>query len=153
MFGKTLENNEPRVNVHLVNVWSDTNNKTKKRLSTRKLISKPNFHSVSVFTDSLVAIQLKPDQLVLDKPIYTGFSVLELSQAHMYNFHYNTIKPFYEHRVQLRYTDTDSFIYIIHGSDFYKDLKETFSKFFDTSHFNLNNQFNLPVINKSTRTI
>lgn len=148
VFGKTLENNEARVNVQLVNTWSDTSNKTKKRLSASKLIANPYFHSVSVFTDNLVAVQMKPQQIILDKPIYIGFTVLELSKSHMYHFHYNIVKPFYDQRVQLCYTDTDSFIYVINTLDFYEDLKNVFLKFFDTSNFNNNNQFDLPLINK-----
>lgn len=148
VFGKTLENNELRVTVHLVNEWNDKNNTTKKKTGADKLIASPYFHSVSVFTDNLVAIQMKSDRVVLDKPIYTGFSVLELSKAHMYNFHYDVIKPFYKDRCQLCYTDTDSFIYFIKTPDFYQNVKNTFLCHFDTSNYTHDNRFGLPTINK-----
>lgn len=148
IFGKTLENSEKRVNVHLVNQWSDSNNITKKRNSAGKLIAKPNFHSATVFSENLVAIQLKPDRLVLDKPIYIGFAVLELSKSHMYDFHYSVFKPFYNSRLTMCYTDTDSFIYDIRTEDLYKDLKNIFLRYFDTSNYPLENDFDLPLLNK-----
>lgn len=147
VFGKTLENNESRVNIHLVNQWNDSENKTKKRTSAERLIASPHFHSASIFTENLVAIQLKQEEIILDKPIYIGFSVLELSKTHMYNFHYNIIKPFYQNRVQLCYTDTDSFVYIINTNDFYKDLKSNLLCYFDTSNYNPD-EYNIPLINK-----
>lgn len=147
VFGKTLENNESRVNIHLVNQWTDSNNKTKKRTTADRLIASPHFHSASIFTENLVAVQLKQEEIVLDKPIYIGFSVLELSKTHMYNFHYNIIKPFYQNRVKLCYTDTDSFVYSIKTNDFYQDLKNKLLCYFDTSNYNPN-EFDLPLINK-----
>ncbi|XP_049886984.1 uncharacterized protein LOC126381640 [Pectinophora gossypiella] len=147
-FGKTLENTENRVNVQLVNSWKDENNITKKSTQAERLIASPYFHSVSVFTENLVAIQMKPDQIVLDKPIYIGFTVLELSKSHMFHFHYNVIKPFYKDRVQLCYMDTDSFLYLIHTKDFYLDIKSTFHSYFDTSNYDEQNQWCLPIKNK-----
>lgn len=70
VFGKTLENTEKRVIVHLVNRWSDTSNRTKKSISAERLIANPYFHSASILSENLVAIQMRPDQIVLDKPIY-----------------------------------------------------------------------------------
>lgn len=148
IFGKTLENTEKRVEVVLVNEFNITNNKTKKRLSADRLIARPNFHSASVFTENLVAIQLRPDRVFLDKPIYIGFSVLELSKSHMYDFHYSVIKPLYSQQVQLCYTDTDSYIYAIKTLDFYDDLKRYLLPYFDSSNYKIDNQYDLPLHNK-----
>lgn len=148
VFGKTLENTEKRVTVHLVNQWSDKTNKTNKTTSAERLIANPYFHSSTILTENLVAIQMKPDQIILDKPIYIGFTVLDLSKSHMYNFHYNVIKPFYNDRVRLCYTDTDSFVYEIYTNDFYCDLKHNFLEYFDSSNYNNENEFAIPLINK-----
>lgn len=148
VFGKTLENNEKRINVHLVNEWSDTKNVTKKKKCAQKLIARPNFHSATVFSDNLVAVQLNPEQIILDKPIYIGFTVLELSKSHMYDFHYSVIQPFYKNHVQMCYTDTDSFVYHIQTDNFYNDIKKYFLTYFDTSNFCQNNQYTLPIQNK-----
>lgn len=148
VFGKTLENTEKRVNVQLVNQWEDFNNTTKKSSQAARLIANPYFHSSSVFSENLVAIQLKPNQLVLDKPIYIGFAVLELSKSHMYNFHYNIVKPFYKEKIKLCYTDTDSLIYTVNTNDFYLDLKKRFLSYFDSSNYDPNNMYNIPQQNK-----
>lgn len=148
VFGKTLENNEKRIEVKLVNKWCDSNNKTKKTNSAEKLIASPYFHSASIFSEDLVAIQLKPSRVILDKPIYIGFTVLELSKSHMYDFHYSVIKPFYGNRVELCYTDTDSLVYYIQTNNPYQDFKLNFLKYFDTSNYDVNNEFDLPIINK-----
>lgn len=148
IFGKTLENNEKRVDVKLVNIWSDEKNTTKKKTSAARLIARSNFHSASVFSENLVAIQLNPNRIVLDKPIYIGFTVLELSKSHMYDFHYSVVKPVYGNRVKMCYTDTDSFIYRIQTKDFFQDLRQKFISYFDTSNYPENNNYNIPLRNK-----
>jgi hypothetical protein len=148
VFGKTLENSERRVDVQLVNQWYDESNRTKKFTSASTLIARPNFHSATVLTDNLVAVQMKPERVILDKPIYIGFAVLELSKSHMYQFHYSVIKPHYGERVSLCYTDTDSFIYEIKTKDFYLDLKNYFLDFFDTSNYNSSNELQIASQNK-----
>lgn len=148
IFGKTLENNEHRVDVKLINNWCDLKNKTKKSTCAEKLIASPYFHSASIFSENLVAIQMKPSRVLLNKPIYIGFAVLELSKSHMYDFHYSIIKPFYGDRIELCYTDTDSLVYNVQTSDVYKDFQLHFLKYLDLSNYDCTNEFNLPIINK-----
>lgn len=148
VFGKTLEDGERRVDVKLVNQWCDSRNKTKKFTCADKLIARPNFHSATVLSENLVAVQMKPERVILDKPIYVGFAVLELSKNHMYQFHYSVMKPHYQEKICLCYTDTDSFIYSIQTEDFYHDLKKHFLHFFDTSNFNSENVQKIPLKNK-----
>lgn len=143
IFGKTLENVEKRINVRLVNKWSDTTNKTNKLLTADKLIAKPNFHSITIFSENLAAMQLKKDCVVLDKPIYIGFTVLELSKSHMYDFHYKVMKPFYKDKIKLCYTDTDSFLYSIQTNDVYRDVRLNFLQYFDTSNYPKNNAYKI----------
>lgn len=148
IFGKTLEDTEKRINVHLVNQWADTRNKTKKCYTAEQLISRPNFHSCSVFTENFVAIQMKTESVILDKPIYIGFTVLEISKHYMYDFHYSIMKPFYCSNLKLCYTDTDSFLYSIGATDIYKDINSTFQPYFDTSNYIENNEYNIGRRNK-----
>ena len=61
----------------------------------------------------------------LNKPIYCGFTILELSKLHMQNFYYNVLKPYYGEKVNLCYTDTDSFILSIESEDVYDDFFKT----------------------------
>lgn len=143
IFGKTLEDTEKRLNVKLVNQWSDIGNKTKKRFCAEQLIARPNFHSSSIFTVNFVAIQLRPEKITLDKPIYIGFSVLEISKSHMYDFHYSIMKPFYGTNLKMCYTDTDSFLYSIQTNDIYRDIKHHFEQYFDTSNYSDNNIYGI----------
>ncbi len=54
----------------------------------------------------------------LYKPIYAGFSILELSKYHMYGFHYNIMEPRYNENIELLMTDTDILAYKINTGDF-----------------------------------
>lgn len=148
IFGKTLEDTERRVDVKLVTKWRDERNKTNKFHSAEQLISRPNFHSASIFDENLVAVQLKREKVVLNKPIYIGFTVLELSKNHMYDFHYSVMKRHYQHNLSLCYTDTDSLLYSIQTNDFYSDLKQHFISYFDTSNYKKDNRFDIIPKNK-----
>ncbi|CAH1643155.1 unnamed protein product [Spodoptera littoralis] len=146
VFGKTIENKRKQIHVRLVTKWNDNKNRTNKTIGAEKLIAKPNLKSICIFSEDFIAIQLTPDKLVLDRPIYVGLSVLEYAKQHMYNFHYDFIKNKYGDNVKLCYTDTDSLLYLIHTQNFYKDLNENIIKF-DTSNFDFNNPYSIPKIN------
>jgi hypothetical protein len=115
-FGKTMENLRNRVDVKLV---SDLK-------KCAKWTSRPQFHAVEVFNEHLAALQLKKKSLCLNKPIYVGFCVLDLSKHLMYSFHYETMKPHFEDvlgkKIRLCFTDTDSLLYEIQTDDVYRDL-------------------------------
>ena len=82
VFGKTMENLRKRISVILANNDKDY----------VKCISKPRFVSQKIFSKNFVAIyEIKP-VLTLDKPIYVGFSTLDLSKYFMYEYDYKYIK-------------------------------------------------------------
>ena len=58
-------------------------------------------------------------EIIYDKPIYVGTSILDLSKLHMMNFHYNVINKEFEDKYNLVYSDTDSFVYNIEHPDIY----------------------------------
>ena len=107
-----MENLRKRVDIQLVH--------TEKRL--RKLTRKPGFRSFKIFNEDLASIELTKQKLVLNRPIYVGFSILDLSKVLMYEFHYNYIKRKYNERATLLFTDTDSLCYDVTTPDIYKDM-------------------------------
>ena len=127
VFGKTMENLRKRINVHLVK-GTDIKNKL------MKLIAKPSFNAFKKFNENLVAVHMYKDTLKLNRPIYVGMSILDLSKHLMYDFYYNQLKEQYS-CCNLLYTDTDSFILHVETDDVYKDIKDNQSQY-DTSNYN-----------------
>ena len=70
----------------------------------------------------------------MNKPIYLGLSILEISKILMYEFWYDNMKPKYDNNVKLCYVDTDSFIMNIKTNDFYKDIANAVECKFNTSN-------------------
>ena len=80
--------------------------------------SRPTYVTHKLFDEGYAAIyEIKP-VLVLNKPIYVGFTVLELSKWMMYDFHYNYIKNNFN--AELLFTDTDSLTYEIKSENVYE---------------------------------
>ena len=73
----------------------------------------------------------------MNKPVYLGFSVLELSEILMYEFWYDYVKPKYGEKAKLFYIDTDSFIVYLKIVDIYDEIAEDVETRFDTSSFEL----------------
>ena len=139
VFGKTMENIRNRVDVKLVN--------TEEKL--KKLVAKPNFRSQKIFSENLVSVHMKKTSLTMNKPVYLGMCILDLSKTIMFDFHYNYIKPKYENKAKLLFTDTDSLMYEIETEDFYKDISEDVKVRFDTSDYPENHPSGIPTgINK-----
>ena len=124
VFGKTMENLRKRVNVKLVN--------NKKKLT--KLVASPSFQSFRIFDENLAAVNMRKISLYLNRPIYVGFCILELSKVLMYDFHYNHIKVKYGDNAKLLFTDTDSLCYEIKTHDIYRDYQED-QHLYDTSEY------------------
>ena len=135
VYGKTMENLRKRINVRLVNNEKDF----------LKYTSRPTHITHKIFGKNYAAIhEIKP-VLTLNKPIYVGFTVLELSKWLMYDFHYSFIKKHFD--AELLFTDTDSLTYKIKSEDvneeFFKHLLDFSnypkdSKFFDETNKNVN---------------
>ena len=140
VFGKTMENIRNRVNVKLVS--------TKEKL--KKLVAKPNFKGPpKIFSENLVSVHMKKTSLTMNKPVYLGMCILDLSKIIMFDFHYNYIKPKYGNNAKLLFTDTDSLFYEIQTEDFYKDISGDVKDRFDTSDYPENHPSVIPTgINK-----
>ena len=126
VFGKTMENLRNRVDIKIVR----SNEKDK----IRKLIASPLYARHVIFTNDLVGIDMHKSRLLLNKPVYTGMTILDKSKILMYDFFYNHLKKQYGEKCELLYTDTDSLLLKIETEDVYKDIKEN-ENFYDTSDY------------------
>ena len=85
-----------------------------KLVTTRKrrnyLVSQPNFHSTKFFTENLLAIEMKKTETTMNKSVYLGLSILELSKMLMHEFSYDYVKKRYGEKANMCYMNTDSFI-------------------------------------------
>ena len=139
VFGKTMENIRNRVNVKLVDSGEDF----------KKLTAKPNYESRKIFNENLISVHMKKTSLTMNKPVYLGMSILDLSKTLMYDFHYNYIKSKYGNKAKLLMTDTDSLLYEIETEDFYKDISGDVKDRFDTSEYPEDHPSGIPTrINK-----
>ena len=109
-----MENVRKRVNVNTLR-----SDEEKKIL---KLVAKPTFAQQVIFNPYLVGIQNRKERVLLNKPIYVGMSILDLSKMLMFDFYYNHLKKTYSDKIQLLYTDTDSVIIHVQTEDIYADM-------------------------------
>ena len=96
IFGKTMENFRKKL--------------ARRERGRNYLLSEPNFYTRKFFTEKSLAIEMKKTETLLNKPVYLGFSILELSKILIYEFWYDYVKPKYGEKSKLAYMDTDSFI-------------------------------------------
>ena len=131
--GKTMENVRKHRDIKLVT----TNSRRK------KLVSEPNYHTCKRFSDHLMAKEMKKTKVYMNKPVYVGQAVLDISKTLVYEFFYGYLKPRYGDKVKLCYVDTDSFIFYVETEDFYKDIMPDLDTWFDNSK--INNKLDRPI--------
>ena len=106
------------------------------------LVSEPNYHTTKRFSENSLAIEMKKAKVKMNKPVYLGMSLLDISETLMYEFWYDYIKPKYGDRVKLCYRGFDSFIIHVITEDFFADDVKIW---FDTSNFDENDKRPLPI--------
>ena len=125
VFGKIMENPRNHRDIRVVT--------TDKRRSI--LASEPNYHSTKYISKDLLIMEMRKTEVTINKPIYVGQAILDISKTLMYEFWYNYIKQKYGDKARLCYTDTDSFVMYIKTEDFYKDIAGNVEIWFDTSNY------------------
>ena len=120
VYGKSMENVRKRQDVRLL----DTEKACKR-------IKSPRFKGTIAINDELHTVLLTKEKCTLDKPIYTGQTILDLSKVLMYEYFYEVLEPKFP-GVKLMYMDTDSFIFYVECDDYFNTIDlETY----DTSNF------------------
>ena len=89
-FGKTMENVRKRRDIRLITADKRTN----------QLISEPNYQAPKYYSENLIGIEMKKIKVKMNKPLYLGLSILDISKTLMYEFWYDYIKPKYADNVK-----------------------------------------------------
>ena len=124
VFGKTMENVRNRVSIELV----------KDAERAAKLVNKPNFEELKIFDEFLIAVKMRKTKVWMNKPVYVGMSILDLSKTLMFSFQYEYVKKKWK-KVEVLYSDTDSLVLNIETDDFFKDISGDVVEWFDTNDF------------------
>ena len=89
---------------------------------------------------TIIVSHSKKNEVDIDKAIYVGFTILELSKLHMYETYYDTLGPYFgQENLQLHYIDTDGMILSIKTKDIIKDFKNL-EDIFDFSNLDKNHE-------------
>ena len=133
VFGKTMEDVRKHGDIKLV----------KTDYKRNKLVSEPNYHTMKLIKENfnnLSIIEMKKLKVKMNKPIYLGLCILEISKTTMYEYDYeyeyeydwyDYVKSKYGDKVKLCYTDMDS----LKTKDFYEDIAQDVQERFDTSNY------------------
>ena len=135
VFGKTMENVRNHRDIKLVT--SD------KRRSI--LASEPNYHSSKRISKDLMIMEMRKVEVKMNKPIYLGQAILDVSKTLMYGFWHDYIKPKYKEKAGLCCMDTDSFVMYIKTEDFFKDFASGVERWFDISKYDEEDKRPLPI--------
>ena len=127
VFRKTMDNVRKQRDIKLVT--------TEKRGNYS--VSEPDYGTTKFFTGNLLTIEMKKTDILMNKSVYLGLSILELSKTLMYEFWCNYIKSKYGEKAKLCYMDTESFIVYIKTDGIDKDIVENVETRFDTSNYEL----------------
>ena len=131
-YGKTMENVRNRLKIKFV-----------KKDNYREIVkqqSKLTFNGIHNSYENCDSYTFKQNEVLMDEPIYLGFTVLELSKLLMYETYYDILQPYFgQENIQLHYMDTDSFVLSVNTKDIIKDLKNL-EDIFDFSNLDKNHE-------------
>lgn len=147
IFGKCLECPRKKRDIKIASTWK----------SARKWILKPNFRKATIIDENFVIIELNKTEVLIDKPVFCGFTVLEYSKWKMYDFFYDYLQKNLSESfiLKLLYLDTDSQVISLvlkegepdKGLSFYDFMRRDASTHFDTSDYPENNICKIPLVN------
>ena len=133
VFGKTMENVKKHRDIKLLTADNERN----------KLVSETSYYTTKRFSENLIEIEMKKKTTAkMNKSVYLGMSILDITKTLMYKLWYNAIKLKYKEKVKICYMDTDSFI--IHIKT-YNNIANGVERWFDTFNYDENDKKSLPI--------
>ena len=127
VFVKTIKNIIKHGNIKLIRI----------KRKSHHLASEPNYHTKNLFSEKLLSIEIRQSEAVMNKPVYLGQPVLDISKIAMYEFLYGFVKPKYIEKTKLYYMNTASFIVHIKTEGTQIDIANNVETGFDTSSYEL----------------
>ena len=136
VFVKTMENVRKHRDIKLVATEEKRN----------KLVSETNYHTTKQFSENLLVIAMKKTKVKMNKPVYLGMSILDISKA-IHEFWY--LKPKCNDKAKLCYMNSDNFVINIFTEDFFNDINNDVERWFDISNYDENDKRPLQIgVNK-----
>ena len=135
VFGKTVENVRNHRYIKLLT--------TDKRRSI--LASEPKYHLSQRISNDLMIIEMRKVEGKMNKQIYLGQAILDISKILIQEFWYDYIKPKYGDKARLCYMDTDTFVIYIKTENFCKGIADDVERWFDTSNYDEKDERPLPI--------
>ena len=105
-----------------------------------KLVSEPNYHTTKHFSDNSLATEMKKAKVKMNKLLYLGMSILDISKTLMFEFWYDYVKPKYNDKAKLCYMNTDSVVLNIFTEYFFEDINNDVERWLDTSNYYKNDK-------------
>ena len=102
VFGKTMEN---------VRLYQTVNICTDAKKFRNKIVPNNRFVQAIIIHEDLVFCKMLNKKTLLNKPIFVGGAILDLSKLHLYKFHYDVMMKTYKDKIRFFYSDTDSLMY------------------------------------------
>ena len=134
VYSKSVENLRNHRDIKLVTSSKQRN----------KLASESNYHLTKYISEDLLIMEMKKAEVKMNKPIYLGQAILDISKTLMQEFWCDYIKLKYGDKARLCYMDTNSFIINIKTS-FYEDIASDVKRWFDTSNYDEKDKRPLPI--------
>ena len=135
VFGKTMENIGNHKDIKLV-ISQD---------KYAKYVMKPNFKDGYPFSKHLLAVEMGKTETKVNKPVYLGLAILDLSKTLIYEFHYDHMRSKHGSKVNLYYMDNDSFAYEIGTEDLFRDIATDVERRFHTNGYSKDDNRPLPI--------
>ena len=88
---------------------------------------------------------MKKTKVKLNKRVYLGMSILDISKTLMYEFRFDQVKPKYQDSAKLCHMDADGFIIYFKTEEFQENNANDVEKCFDTSNYDEDDKKPIPI--------